>query len=481
MDDANLKTLEALGVQLFELALSFVKTMWHLIRRPRAVFQAIRGPEVEAERSVEIYGDGSVGYTSPVLFVVTALALQSLVAWSASFYGTSSGLSEGAVTHGFAHDTASTLVFCVLASWLAHRRGGSAPGGLHRAFGVTCHVAGLGLFGATALVASAWTTFAASASGGTAKWLLLLAGLGGVAAYGLVLVWQLALLVLGFQITQGVSRRSALLTVLLAVCLLVPVHLLLYVVINSKSVTLFGRVYAMDRAAAAGREDVALGHLAYLVDSGLTEGSDGSARLIGSRLEARLWRRWLPALREARDDMASVAATLATTDTFSPDLRHRVALTCRALDPEALAAHPMAPAAAVLVDPAAAPPSNPARDTGAAPPSARTTVPLADDLLFGRSLVVEGSESFILPYPEYLRSELSFCVIMARDATPEALLPRIRHVALELETAVRIGEERMRRLPATAAAAAAETNPTASLRDQLQAMVLFVRTFSLTW
>ena len=70
MEEFNLRTLEHLGVQLFELFVSFIRTLFHLVIRPRSVFASLRsltekkeaetsssGPP-ETTRDQECYGDG---------------------------------------------------------------------------------------------------------------------------------------------------------------------------------------------------------------------------------------------------------------------------------------------------------------------------------------------------------------------------------------------------------------------------------------
>jgi len=352
MSDFNLQSLEHVGLQIFELVVSFPRTLAHLVVRPRRVFASLVDP---GDGTQEVYGDGDIGYTSPLLFAITAMVLQLVVDWSTSYVASAQGMSSDLVSYTFvAYAAQFTFFVFVTALFAARALGGERTATtLHRALYVGCYASGIGLLRTTAFTAAQWMSFLGSAARGDGSKTTLVLGALFTMAGGAFLLWQLAAVTFEFVVVLSLRVRTAVWVMVKSVATMVPVYALLFVVAAPGFTVTIGRLTSAWEAAQQDKPQLALDHVAWLAGNEEFHGSRASLALQQLQLETYTYRRWLPVYERVHERMqrlrSSIDVTSAPSATATTAVRNALKWALRSVDQENLSTAPML----IVTDPAA--------------------------------------------------------------------------------------------------------------------------------
>lgn len=293
MEEFNLKSLENLAVQIFELIVSFPRTMLHLIFKPRTVFETLLHREDDEQ---ETYGDGKIGYTSPLLFAITALILQTAVDWSTSYGFSAAGMSEQALSVNIVIYAAQFLFFAfvtaVIASRTVERSGEVAT--LHKALYVGCYASGIGFFRTLAFTMSNWFYFFGSGARTGDNLVLILIGIACSLLALFFTVWQLGAVTYGLSIVLEIRKRTALWVIIKSGVCSIPLVIVLYLMASPIMIVSGVRLSNAWEAVAKGNYATAIEHLAFLEKVEGFEGSRDSVQFQKLQLKTYCYRRWLP-------------------------------------------------------------------------------------------------------------------------------------------------------------------------------------------
>ena len=312
MDEFNLRSLEKLAVQIFELIVSFPMTMVHLVYKPRQVFETLVHLDDEKQ---EQYGDGKIGYTSPMLFAIAALVLQSSFDWSISHAFSTSGMSEQAVSVNLVTYIGQFFFFAFATAWIAAstiERSGEVST-LHKALYVGCYASGIGLFRTISLNLSNTFYFFGSASRAGDHKVFIIIGLVFSLCSALFALWQLAAVMYGLSIVLNIKKRSALWVLVKAAACSLPLIVFLYLVLSSGGIVSFVRLSSAWEAASMGNYALAIEHLDYIRRMEGFEGSQNSIALQQLQLRTYCYRRWLPAYGRIRQRVAKLRDSIDET------------------------------------------------------------------------------------------------------------------------------------------------------------------------
>jgi hypothetical protein len=447
VDGFNLKALEDLGVQLFELLASLPRTCFHLVVKPRRVFESLKGGGGQEE-----YGDGAIGYTSPILFALSAVALQTAIDWSTSFYAASEGLSEVEVSTYLMTYCCQVLLFAfvlaiVATGTLGRHRDAST---LHLAFNVGCYGSGLGLLRTLSFTAAAWLTFFGSVNrgGDSGSSLLQLSTLFTLAGGGF-LVWQLAVVAFGFIVVLEMSRRTALWVMVKAVAWAVPLAGLLYLLLSPQFVTVAGRLWAAKRAVEQHQAPLALDHLEYLARAPGYEGSRSSVALQQLQLETRTYRQWLPAYERLRERLEATRRSAADSG-YTTSVRVDLVACMQAADPVNMSTQPLR-----VIE---------------------TGEKLAGAIARQRQRITEhfltstATPRWPFPHPLYVKIALSNCLLDRADRP--RLLERLDHALLCLDVGILTMLERLSTVGERVPVVVEPLKPAVGMHDVLMSLMI---------
>lgn len=447
MDGFNLNALEKLGLQLFELLASLPRTCLHLVIRPRRVFESLKGG-----RGQEQYGDGAIGYTSPILFALSAVALQTAIDWSTSFYAASEGMSETQISAVLLSYCCQALFFAFILAIVAARTLGRHRDAstLHLAFNVGCYASGLGLLRTLSFTAATWLSFFGSINrGGESGSPLLKIGALFTVAGGGFLVWQLVVAAFGFIVALEMSRRMALRVMVKAMAWSVPCVCILYLVLSSQFLSVAGRVWAAKRAVDQHQAPLALDHLEYLARAEGYEGSRSSVALQQLQLETRAYRQWLPAYEQLRERLEGTRRSAAGSG-YTTAVRLELRACLQAIDPGNLSTQPLR----VI-------------ETGEklAASIARQRQRITEDFLTSTA-----TPRWPFPHPVYIKITFSNCLLDRAD--PERLLERLDHSLLCLDVGILTMLERLSSVAERVPSAIQPMKPAVGMHDPLMSLMI---------
>ena len=299
MDEFNLRSLENLAVQIFELVVSFPMTITHLIFKPRQVFETLVHRDDDKQ---ENYGDGKIGYTSPMLFAIAALALQTVADWSMSHAFSTTGMSEKALSANLVVYIGQFFFFAFATALIAARtieRSGEVST-LHKALYVGCYASGIGLFRTIAINMSNLFYFFGSASRAGDHMVFIFIGIAFSCLTVFFALWQLAAFTYGLSIVLSIRKRSALWVIVKAGICSIPLIIFLYLIVSTSGIVAFVRLSSAWEAASTGNYALAIEHLDYLSRMEGFQGSCDSIKLQKLQLKTYCYRKWLPAYERIR-------------------------------------------------------------------------------------------------------------------------------------------------------------------------------------
>lgn len=461
MDEFNLVTFENFGLQLFELFVSFFRTLWDLVRRPGKVFDSITDREGSLPPETEVYGDGRIGYTSPVLFALTAIALSFFVVWSTSFYQSTAGASQEQISVGSLHGVVMFLLFAVVVSVVANNslaRRDHSSGKLRQAFFVACYATGFGLFREFFFTMAQWFSFAGSTARGRDPGFLLYIGLLCMVAGVGLFFWQLAIFVFGFRSVLGLRWRSAVWAVTRAFLYWIPLGTVISLLFMAPAVVTMGRALSLEMAVAEGRPDIALHHLDYLSRADGFGGSKHSLALRRTQLEALCYRRWLPAFRTLRPRLVELLREVERLHA-SKSLDRAALVPMRKLlhewkdelGPGQLASHPMMPTSSFS--------------------ELDGLVALQRDRFREHMMATPAHSRWPTPYPANLAVAISGAHLDAALNRGEKLRQGLRATLVSLDGAILSMAESLRKLPEEACDTMIAVRPAMGFQDHVVQML----------